>query len=178
MTYIFLDVTSRYINKVWQKQSIYANRASQDKPTALWISTEKMFLHTLLLPSTDKHTKAGGSVSVRQPFVGCSETYSSWGSPCGLGGRVGSSVVHEVSPRTAADYLTPRQTHAHSSGAAASSVVGHAMSCHHSGHLWRAALRVKVAPSTVLVVQLRLWVRVGSSVQRRDQQKVSVMKVL
>lgn len=79
---------------------------------------------------------------------------------------MGSSVVHDVGPRTAADYLTPRQVHAHPPAASSSSsVVGHAMRCHHSGHLRRAALRVKVAPSAVLAVQLRLRVRVGSSVQ-------------
>lgn len=63
-----------------------------------------------------------------------SVTYSSRGSSCSLGGLVGSSVVHDVSPRTAADYLTPRQVHVHPP-AAPSSVMGHAMRCHHSGHL-------------------------------------------
>lgn len=61
-------------------------------------------------------------------------TYSGWGSSCSLGGGVGSSVVHDVCPRTAADYLTPRQIHAHSA-AAPSTVVGHAVRSHHGGHL-------------------------------------------
>lgn len=94
----------------------------------------------------------------------CFATYSGWGGSCGLGGRVWSRVVHQVSPGTAADYLTPRQTHVHPSGVP-SSIVGHAMRRHHSGHLRRAALRVEVTPPTVLAVQLRLRVRVGSSVQ-------------
>lgn len=113
-----------------------------------------------------EHTKAGRQRQVRCPDEWVLCTYSSWGSSRGLSGRVGSRVVHDVRSRTGADYLTPRQIHAHSS-AAPSSVVVHAMRCHHSGHLWRAALRVKVAPSTVLAVQLRLWVRVSSSVGER-----------
>ena len=118
-----------------------------------------------------EHTQAGGQRQVRCPDEWVLCTYSSWGSSCSLCGRVGSSVVHDVRSRTGADYLTPRQIHAHSP-AAPSSVVVHAMRCHHSGHLWRAALRVKVAPSTVLAVQLRLWVRVGSSVQKRGMQSI------
>lgn len=81
--------------------------------------------------------------------------YSGWGSSRGLRGRVGHSVVHEVGPRAAADDLTPSQAHAHPS-IAPSSIVGHAMRSHHSGYLRRAALRVKVAPSAVLAVQLGL----------------------
>lgn len=111
-------------------------------------------LQTLVKLFISKYTKAGGQRQVKglDWWVLC--TYSSWGCSCGLGGRVGSSGVHDVSPRTAADYLTPRQIHVHSS-TAPSSVVGHAMRSHHSGHLRRAALCVKVAPPTVLAVQLR-----------------------
>lgn len=76
---------------------------------------------------------------------------------------MGSSVVHDVRARTAADYLPPRHVHAHAS-AAPSPVVGHAVRGHHGGHLRRAALCVEVVPTAVLAVQLRLRVRVGSSV--------------
>lgn len=81
------------------------------------------------------HTKAGRRVQIgRGQICGRCETYSCRGSPCALGGRVGSSVVHDVRAGTAADYLPPRHVHAHAS-AAPSPVVGHAVRSHHGGHL-------------------------------------------
>lgn len=95
-------------------------------------------------------------------------TYGCRGSPRALRGWVASSVVHDVGAAgAAADYLTARHVHAHAATTAAgpAPVVGHAVRGDHGGHLRRAALRVKVTPAAVLAVQLRLRVRVGSSVQ-------------
>lgn len=90
---------------------------------------------------------------------GVGGTYSCWGSPCALRGRVASSVVHDVGAAgAAADYLTACHVHAHAAASAATTtaspapVVGHAMRGDHGGHLRRAALRVEVAPSAVLAV--------------------------
>lgn len=97
-------------------------------------------------------------------------TYGCRGSPRALRGRVASSVVHDVGAAgAAADYLTAGHVHAHAAAATATTgpapVVGHAVRGDHGGHLRRAALRVEVAPAAVLAVQLRLRVRVGSSVR-------------
>lgn len=96
-------------------------------------------------------------------------TYGCRGSPRALRGRVASSVVHDVGAAgAAADYLTAGHVHAHAAAASTAGpapVVGHAVRGDHGGHLRRAALRVEVAPAAVLAVQLRLRVRVGSSVR-------------
>lgn len=124
MASYILDQTSAY--KIRQKQSIYASMEEDREEVEV---TTKSLHNNKKQKLKSRQAKAGEGPN---QWVLC--TYSSWGSSCGLGGRVGSSVVHDVSPRTAADYLTPRQIHAHSS-TAPSSIVGHAMRCHHSGHL-------------------------------------------
>lgn len=81
---------------------------------------------------------------------------------------MGGRVVHGVAPdevgSRAADDLPPGQTHGQTP--VPPSIVGHAMGRHHCRHLGRAALRVKVAPSTVLAVHLGLGVRVRPSGQK------------
>lgn len=87
---------------------------------------------------------------------------------CGVrGGAIHGVSSNQISSR-AADDLTSWQPHGQS--AVPIAIVGHTVCCYHGAHLSRAALRVEVVPSTVLVVQLWLGVRIRPSVEKKPSE--------